>query len=154
MMLRRSSTKSIAAIAFAACTSCATLFQGTKDEIQFNSDPQGATATVNDGHSGATPYSINVSRNDDLQVQFSRAGYQPQQISDPTQVQWGYVVSDIFFTGLIGLAIDGIDGAMYTHSQHMVSAHLEPLPSAIVSQPSVTTPAVIARDPANDMPSR
>jgi hypothetical protein len=110
--------------------SCATLFQGTSEEIALASDPSGVAVAVNDGHSGTTPYSLRENREQDLQIHFSKPGYQSQDISDASHVQWGYVVSDLFFCGLIGLAVDGLDGAMFAHSQQMVSAHLEPLQSA------------------------
>jgi len=139
-----------AAYALVACTSCATLFQGTSEEIELASDPSGASATVNDGHSGPTPYSIHVNRNDDLQVYFSKPGYESENISDGSKVEWGYLVSDIFFTGLIGLAIDGLDGAMFYHSQQMVSAHLAPLPSqTATSSPVGTAPASVNAVRAN-----
>lgn len=90
------------------------------------SDPAGAQVTVNDGRSGSTPYSMRVNRNEDLQIHVSKAGYSPYDESDNSRIEWGYLVSDIFFTGLIGLAVDGLDGAMFYHNQAMVTAHLEP----------------------------
>jgi hypothetical protein len=70
-------------------------------------------------------------------------------------VEWGYLVSVFFFTGLIGLAIDGLDGAMFYHSQQMVSAHLEPLPNqpaavntaAPAPGAALATPAATRQDP-------
>ena len=114
---------------FLCGSSCATLFQGTSEEIDLASDPSGATTSINDGRNGVTPYSIHVNRDQDLQVHFSKPGYQTYDVSDVSHVEWGYLVSDIFFTGLIGLAVDGLDGAMFYHSEQMVSAHLEPLPT-------------------------
>ncbi len=70
---------------------------------------------------------MRVNRNDDLDIHVSKAGYSSTDISDTSHVEWGYLVSDIFFTGLIGLAVDGIDGAMFYHNQAMVSAHLDPV---------------------------
>jgi hypothetical protein len=116
-------------------TSCATLFQGTNEEIDIASDPAAANVTVNDGRSGVTPFSIKENRDSDVQVHFSKPGYEPYDVSDASHVKWGYVVSDIFFTGLIGLGVDGIDGAMFEHSNKMVSAHLEPVSSPIASAP-------------------
>ncbi len=111
-------------------SSCATLFQGTNEEIMVASDPSGAQVTVNDGRSGVTPYSMRVNRNDDLQIHISKAGYASYDEADASHIEWGYFVSDIFFTGLIGLAVDGLDGAMFYHNQAMVTAHLDPLQAA------------------------
>ena len=79
-------------------SSCATLFQGTNEEIMVASDPAGAQVTVNDGRSGSTPYSMRVNRNEDLQIHVSKAGYSPYDESDNSRIEWGYLVSDIFFT--------------------------------------------------------
>ncbi|HJU27715.1 MAG TPA: PEGA domain-containing protein [Candidatus Binataceae bacterium] len=117
------------------CSSCATLFQGTKEEVMVNSDPSGANVTVNDGRSGVTPYSFRTSRDEDLQIHVSKPGYQPTDISDNSKFEWGYGISDIFFTGLIGLGIDAMDGASFYHEQTMVAAHLDPVtPAAPVAQ--------------------
>ncbi|HVN63217.1 MAG TPA: hypothetical protein VMT58_01170, partial [Candidatus Binataceae bacterium] len=67
-------------------------------------------------------------------------------ISDESKMEWGYFVSDFFFTGLIGLAVDGADGAMFYHNQTMVTAHLDPvapLPSTAASAPTSTSVAQV-----------
>src|SRR5437879_5380075 len=124
--------KCIVALAMCAglvSSSCATLFQGTTEEVMVASDPAGAQVTVNDGRSGLTPFSMRVARNEDLQVHVSKAGFLPYDEADASHVEWGYLVSDLFFTGLIGLAVDGIDGAMFYHNHAMVTAHLDPASS-------------------------
>ncbi len=94
------------------------------------SDPAGAQVAVNDGRSGVTPYSMRVNRDEDLQIHVSKAGYSAYDEVDTSHIEWGYLVSDIFFTGLIGLAVDGIDGAMFYHNQTMVTAHLDQVQAA------------------------
>ena|SRR5579863_882862 len=118
---------------------CATLFQGTNEEIMVASDPPGALVSINDGHQGTTPFSMRVNRDDDLQIHVSKAGYASSDISDTSHIEWGYLVSDIFFTGLIGLGVDGIDGAMFYHNQAMVTAHLDPI-VASAAQPDTALP--------------
>ena len=76
-----------------------------------NSEPPGANVSVSDGRAGVTPFSFRTARDEDLQFHVSKAGYQPSDISDPSKFQWGYGISDLFFTGLIGLGIDAMDGA-------------------------------------------
>jgi hypothetical protein len=142
-MSKRSLFASLLAVLFAS--SCATLFQGNSEEIMVESDPPGAQVSVNDGRQGITPYSLKTNRNDDLEIHVSKPGYSPEDIADTTHVEWGYLVSDIFFTGLIGLAVDGIDGAMFYHNQTMVSAHLEP--AAMAAAPlAPSTAAAVASD--------
>lgn len=122
-MSKSSLFASLLAVLFAS--GCATLFQGTNEEIMVASDPPGALVSINDGRQGTTPYSMRVNRNDDLQIHVSKPGYSSSDIADTSHIEWGYLVSDIFFTGLIGLGVDGIDGAMFYHNQAMVTAHLD-----------------------------
>jgi hypothetical protein len=138
-------------------SSCATLFQGTHEEIMVASDPAGAQVSVNDGRSGVTPYSIRVDRDEDLQIHVSKTGYTAYDESDPSHIEWGYFVSDFFFTGLIGLAVDGLDGAMFYHNHEMVTAHLDPVantgPAAAQAQPApAAVPASSASAPASASP--
>ncbi|MGC1341847.1 MAG: hypothetical protein WA854_05955 [Candidatus Binataceae bacterium] len=102
------------------------------------SDPAGAQVTTNDGRSGTTPYAMKVNRDDDLDIHISKVGYSPTDVTDASHVEWGYLISDIFFTGLIGLGVDGLDGAMFYHNQTMVTAHLDPL----AAQAALPAPAV------------
>jgi hypothetical protein len=142
-------------------TGCATLFQGTNEEIMVESDPSAAQISVNDGRQGTTPFSMRTNRNDDLQIHVSKPGYAPADITDGTHLEWGYLISDIFFTGLIGLAVDGMDGAMFYHNQTMVTAHLEPVAMAPMqsgqAQPPIdsrtaSTPAVAHLEPVAAAP--
>jgi hypothetical protein len=157
-MSKSSLLASVLAVLFAS--GCATLFQGTNEEIMVASDPAGAQVSINDGRQGTTPYSMRVNRNDDLQIHVSKPGYSSTDIADTSHVEWGYLVSDIFFTGLIGLAVDGIDGAMFYHNQAMVSAHLDPIvpspaaqsdnagapPAPVASAPPISRSAALASD--------
>ncbi len=90
------------------------------------SEPAGAQVATSDGRSGTTPFSFHINRAEDVQIHVTKVGYLPYDVSDNSHVQWGYVVSDLFFTVLIGLAVDGLDGAMFYHNQTMVAVHLEP----------------------------
>jgi hypothetical protein len=52
-MTKSSICASLLAVVFAS--GCATLFQGTNEEIMVQSDPPGAQVSVNDGRNGTTP---------------------------------------------------------------------------------------------------
>jgi hypothetical protein len=141
-MAKSSICASLLAVVFVS--SCATLFQGTHEEIMVESDPPGAQVSVNDGRNGTTPYSMKVSRDDDVNIHVSKPGYAPMDVSDESHMAWGYFISDFFFTGLIGLAVDGLDGAMFYHNQTMVSAHLEPMYAQSDQNSAASRPAVYA----------
>ncbi len=112
-----------------------------------NSDPAGAQVVVNDGRSGTTPYSMKVGRDDDLQIHVSKTGYSSTDVTDTSHMEWGYFIADFFFTGLIGLAVDGLDGAMFYHDQTMVAAHLDALSPAGYPAALTTIPAPIVKPP-------
>jgi PEGA domain len=155
-MTLRTETGAMAMCALFLCSSCATLFQGNKEEVMVNSNPAGAQVVVNDGRSGTTPYSIRVGRDDDLQIHVSKIGYSSTDITDTSHMEWGYFIADFFFTGLIGLAIDGLDGAMFYHDQTMVAAHLDALlpvsyPAALTTIPTPIVKPAPAYPPDPDM---
>ena len=149
-MTKSSICASLLAVVFAS--GCATLFQGTHEEIMVESDPPGAQVSVNDGRNGTTPYSMKVGRDDDISIHVSKPGYAPTDISDESHMAWGYFISDFFFTGLVGLAVDGLDGAMFYHNQTMVSAHLEPMYAQSDQSSAASRPAVYAVPVASQPP--
>ena len=149
-MTKSSICASLVAVVFAS--GCATLFQGTHEEIMVESDPPGAQVSVNDGRNGTTPYSMKVSRDDDVNIHVSKPGYAPMDVSDESHMEWGYFISDFFFTGLIGLAVDGLDGAMFYHNQTMVSAHLDPIYAQSDQSSAASRAAMDAVPVANQTP--
>jgi hypothetical protein len=113
------------AISSAGICSCALLFQGTTEEINVASDPPGATATLNDGETKVTPFSISAPRDKDLQFHFSKPGYQSADVSDNSTVEPGFLVVDSIPL-LIPWAVDASAGAGFAHQQTSLVAHLDP----------------------------
>jgi PEGA domain len=121
--------KRIAVLALAVCSligsSCATLLKGTKEEITVVSDPSGAEVTVNESREGATPVSFTVPSKEDLNITVTKAGYQPEDLQDPTSFRWGYEAW-AFIVYVIPMVVDLSDGAAWGHDHLTVTAHLEP----------------------------
>lgn len=117
----------VAASTLGVC-SCMLLFQGTSEEVTVSSDPPGATVTLNNGETRVTPFTITVPRKQDLQLHFSRAGYQSADLVDGSQVE-GMIVVDIF-PFMIPWAIDASAGAGFAHQQTALYAHLDPVAGA------------------------
>jgi hypothetical protein len=105
--------------------SCALIFQGTTEEINVASDPPGATVTLNDGETKVTPFSMTAAREKDLQLHFTKPGYQSADLADNSQVEPAFLVVD-FIPLVIPWAIDASAGAGYAHQQTSVVAHLDP----------------------------
>jgi len=113
------------AISSVGICSCALIFQGTTEEINVASDPPGATATLNDGETKVTPFSMTAPREKDLQFHFSKPGYQSADVADNSTVEPGFLVVDAIPL-LIPWAVDASAGAGFAHQQTTVTAHLDP----------------------------
>jgi len=125
-------SEAFALLALAACSistsSCLLLFQGTTEEVTVISDPPGATVILNNGETRVTPFTMEVKRNQDLQLHISKPGYQPVNLSDNSQVEPLIVVDAIPL--MLPWAIDASQGAGYAHQQTTIVAHLEPVPGS------------------------
>lgn len=114
------------------------LFQGTTEEINVASDPPGATVNLNNGETRVTPFAITVPRSEDLQLHFSKTGYQSADLVDSSQVEPMVVVDVILL--LIPWGIDAAAGAGFAHQQTALYARLDPEPGADVQSTSGTPP--------------
>jgi hypothetical protein len=131
-------SKSLRATAVAASAfglwSCLLLFQGTTEQIGVASDPPGSTVTLNNGETIVTPFTITVPREKDLQLHFSKAGYQSTDLVDNSQVE-GLIIVDVIPL-MIPWGIDASAGAGFAHQQTSLYAHLDPAADVVSDSPS------------------
>jgi len=104
--------------------SCATLFKGTTQEVNFNSSPQKARVLVNGSDMGETPVSLKLESNKNYTIEFRAEGYKPRAYSITNHVGAGWIIFDVF-AGLVGVIIDAATGAWYSLDQKNVDAILE-----------------------------
>lgn len=102
---------------------CATIMHGTSEQVGINSVPDGAKVMVDNTPLGNTPVVAHLSRKDNHVIKISLAGYQPVDMTVTRHVS-GWVAGNIIFGGLIGLAVDAIDGGMYKLTPAQVNASL------------------------------
>lgn len=96
-------------------TGCATIFTGTKDNITFNTKPQGATVYINGVEQCTTPCTKRVTRTiNDRDVKFKLDGYETRVITLSKEFN---VVSVINLGDLLGWAIDVATGAVMKYDQ-------------------------------------
>jgi len=126
----------VAASALGLC-SCLLIFQGTTEQIEVASDPPGCTVTLNNGETMITPFTITVPREKDLQLHFSKAGYQSTDLVDNSQVE-GLIIVDVIPL-MIPWGIDASAGAGFAHQQTSLYAHLDPAGAEAVDSPSRST---------------
>ncbi len=111
----------IASIAGCLLGGCATIVNGTSQDYQIRSDPEGAVATLSNGQSCTTPCEISLKRRHDQRVDFELDGYQSSYVLVQSRTG-GAFAGNLLATGIIGGAIDGANGA---------SNHLYPRPLTI-----------------------
>lgn len=102
---------------------CATIIHGSSQDIGISSQPSGASVTVDKQPSGTTPVVAHLKRNENHEIAISLAGYQPFELVTTHSVS-GWVVGNLVFGGLIGLAVDAITGGLYNVNPGQVSAQL------------------------------
>ena len=102
---------------------CGTIIQGTSQQVSVSSNPSDAEVTVDGQQMGRTPVVLDLKRKDKHTVRITLEGYQPYEAAIARKVS-GWIVGNILFGGLIGLAVDAISGGMYKLSPDQITAEL------------------------------
>ena len=93
-------------------SSCATIISGSKQKVQFASDPSYAKIFIDGVAVGRTPFEIKLERNKEYRVLIQLKGYQSYETTLTQKIN-GWFFGNILLGGLIGLIVDPITGAMY-----------------------------------------
>ena len=104
-------------------SSCATIISGSKQNVQFSSDPSTATIFIDEVEVGKTPFEIKLERKSEHRVMIKLEGYQNYE-TKLTKKFNGWYLGNIIFGGLIGLIIDPITGAMYDLTPNEINAQM------------------------------
>lgn len=121
----------------ATVVGCATIVhRGGKQWVTITSTPTGATATIDGFTKIQTPGQIKLKRGKDHIVVIEKEGYQPAQAFIDHDFS-GWVIGNVLFGGLIGIAVDFGTGGAYNLEPDTLnlplqatSAPPEPAPSA------------------------
>jgi hypothetical protein len=117
--VRASVTLSLAAL----LAGCATIMQGSTQQVSLGSTPTAARVTINGMERGTTPMVADLKRKDTHQIRIQADGYQPYELTLSRSVS-GWVVGNILFGGIVGLAVDAITGGMYKLTPDQLQAAL------------------------------
>ena len=104
-------------------TSCATIINGTHQQIGISSSPSDAWIWVDRNYVGNTPLILELSRKDNHVVRLELPGYAPYEIQFTKTVS-GWIFGNIVFGGFIGLAVDAVSGGIYRLTPEQVHAEL------------------------------
>jgi hypothetical protein len=113
----------LAAIFFVS--GCSTIISGSKQEMSFQTSPEGATVTVNGRILGKAPLTVQLDKKKDQTVIFSLDGHKPVTMQLTTRLDswfWGNIVIGGFF----GSTTDNVTGAMHEYSPSQYIVNLVP----------------------------
>ncbi len=113
---------------------CATILQGTRDQVGIASQPTGAEVIIDNEFYGKTPVTAELRRKDKHVITIKVDGYEPYELTI-TRKTSGFVFGNVVFGpfGLIGLAVDAISGGMYKLKPEQVQAELKPETPTVTS---------------------
>lgn len=97
---------------------CATIVNGTNQDVAFNSQPDGAIVELSSGQNCVTPCAFAMRRGSDSEITINKPGFQPVSIYVQSRLG-GSTFGNIIAGGIIGGIVDGTNGA---------SNHLYPNP--------------------------
>ena len=103
--------------------SCATIISGSRQTIQFNSNPANATVFINEIEAGKTPFQKRLKRNEEYKVSIELEGYETYETKLTKKFNEWYI-GNIIFGGLVGLVVDPITGAIYKLSPKEVNSRM------------------------------
>lgn len=130
-----------------SCAGCASATRGWTEQITLTSTPSGAEASVTGPEVPTvcvTPCVVQVKRQDDVTVTFSKDGFEPQIVTLVKELVGtgaaGFA-GNLLLGGLVGMAVDGVSGAALDHKPNPVIVTLKPI------APPAPPPPVIGRRP-------
>ncbi|MGQ7854012.1 PEGA domain-containing protein [Pedobacter sp. WC2501] len=105
-------------------SSCATVFTGTKQTVQINSNPPAATIEVDGVKAGVTPMAIPLKKGFTGQtISLKLDGYETKTFQPQTAFNAVSVVNFLFIPGFI---VDIVTGAMMKYDPKVYEFTLEP----------------------------
>lgn len=114
----------LVAIAVSTLTpSCCSIIKGSTQEVGIASNPAGANVTINGELKGVTPTTLKLDRDKQYTIVLTKPGYEPYSAALTHSVS-GWVWGNVFFGGLIGLAIDAGTGNLHNIEPEHIQANL------------------------------
>jgi predicted small secreted protein len=108
---------------------CATVLNGTSQDVAFNSMPDGAVVELSTGQNCVTPCAFSMKRGDDAEVRINKPGFQPVSIYIQSRLG-GSTFGNIILGGGIGAVVDGSNGASNRLHPNPVYVRLVPVGSS------------------------
>jgi hypothetical protein len=104
--------------------SCATIFKGSHEDVDFNSQPSGTKVYINGEYLGKTPLQLPLLTNMSYEIEFKKSGYETKKTFITNKIGAGWIILDIL-GGLIPIVVDAASEDWYNLNQDNVNAILE-----------------------------
>lgn len=114
-----------------ALGACASVIHGTHQDVGISSAPTGARVSVDGQDKGDTPLVAHLARKENHLVRLELAGYKPYETTLTRSVS-GWVWGNIVIGGLIGFAVDALDGGLYKLTPEQVSGTMQSSAATLV----------------------
>jgi CRISPR/Cas system-associated exonuclease Cas4 (RecB family) len=124
-------------LALVLVTSCATLFKGSTDDVQFGSNPVGAEVYVDGKLMGKTPMNLELISKKTYVIEFKFEG-QTKAVNLTNKVGAGWIILDVL-GGLIPVIVDAATGCWYQIKQKNVNVDFT-APGIFVPSPVPSSP--------------
>lgn len=120
-------TKSVLLIASAVLLSgCATITQGNKQSILFDSQPSGATCSISRSGDGflykdfKTPATLEVEKDkDDITIRCEKDGYKDETMIMSSEFE-SMTLGNVLIGGVVGVGVDAASGALNEYPAQIV----------------------------------
>jgi hypothetical protein len=116
---------------------CATIFNGTDQDVRFTSEPSGAKILIGGAKRGTTPATLSLIKPglDDTQVTFVKEGYEERTITLQKKFATASIFN-IFGPTLLGFGIDAFSGALFNYYPSEYTTELERETASATAAPS------------------
>jgi hypothetical protein len=104
--------------------SCASIFKGSTEVVNFGSEPSRAKVYINGQYFGITPLEMELKSNKSYTIEFRKEGYHNKTVMVTNHVGAGWIILDII-GGLIPIIVDAATGSWMELNQTNVNAALE-----------------------------
>jgi len=106
----------ISLVASASLSGCATIFNGTEQEVQFDSEPSKADIMIGGVRRGTTPATLTLTKPgvNNRQITFVKGGYKEKTITLQKKFATASILNVIGPT-FIGFGIDALSGALFNY---------------------------------------
>ncbi|HPR65263.1 MAG TPA: PEGA domain-containing protein [Thermoanaerobaculia bacterium] len=127
---------------------CASIMQGTRQDVGFSSNPSGAKITVDGQFMGVTPTVLELKRKKNHIVKLELEGFQPYEATLSRKVS-GWVWGNLVFGGIPGLIVDAITGGMYKLTPEQIQGVMaEQKAGSDLKEDSLVIAVVLQPDPS------